>query len=86
MTSQKFDYNVVVVDWSTGAAQPLYIDAMVNTRVVGACSAQLGLQMGLAPSRMHCVGHSLGGHTCGYMGEYLTGDMGRATGKILTLN
>jgi hypothetical protein len=49
MTSQKFDYNVVVVDWSTGAAQPLYIDAMVNTRVVGACSAQLGLQMGVAP-------------------------------------
>jgi len=74
------DVNVIVVDWSVGAADPLYVQAMTNTRVVGACSGQISIQLGSPSGNVHCTGHSLGGHTCGYMGEYLNGDMGRATG------
>lgn len=70
-----------MVDWRVGADKPLYINAMVNTRVVGACSGQLAVQMGSPAAVLHCTGHSLGGHTCGYMGEYLEGTMGRVTGE-----
>jgi hypothetical protein len=71
----------VVVDWSAGANDPNYLSSMGNTRVVGACSGQISIQMGAPARNVHCSGHSLGGQTCGYMGEYLGGQMGRATGK-----
>lgn len=56
---------------------------MANTRVVGACSGQIAVQVNAPNANVHCSGHSLGGHVCGYMGEYLGGNMARATGKII---
>lgn len=73
------DYNVVVIDWSTGANKPLYLPAASNTRVVGACTGFIASQI-QDLSLAHCIGHSLGGQTCGYMGNSLDGELDRATG------
>ncbi|XP_012288551.1 pancreatic triacylglycerol lipase [Orussus abietinus] len=68
------DCNVVVVSWIGGAGPP-YTDAVANTRLVGAMTARLAAQLievgGVAPWRMHAIGHSLGAHICGYLGYNL---------------
>ncbi|XP_077990895.1 pancreatic triacylglycerol lipase-like [Glandiceps talaboti] len=74
--------NVFLVDWQ-GGAQALYGKSVANTRVVGA-EADLFAKFLIAeadytPGQMHCVGHSLGGQTCGYFGEGLP-FLGRITG------
>ncbi|ELT93881.1 hypothetical protein CAPTEDRAFT_222093 [Capitella teleta] len=80
------DYNIIVVDWSTGADKPLnYPLAASNTRVVGACTAHLAeVISGGNLASHHCMGHSLGGQTCGYMGKAAHGGgsptLGRVTG------
>ncbi|XP_011688302.1 PREDICTED: pancreatic lipase-related protein 2-like [Wasmannia auropunctata] len=71
------DCNVLIVNWLAGAGPP-YTQAVANTRLVGAMTARLAAQLievaGLSPSRMHCIGHSLGAHTCGYVGYNLQSD------------
>ncbi|XP_029155587.1 pancreatic triacylglycerol lipase-like [Nylanderia fulva] len=81
------DCNVVIVNWLSGAGPP-YTQAVANTRLVGAMTARLAYQLiekGEVPSsRMHCIGHSLGAHTCGYVGYTLNTryeyKLGRITG------
>lgn len=82
------DCNVVIVNWIAGAGPP-YTQAVANTRLVGAMTARLASQLinvgGVDPSRMHCIGHSLGAHTCGYVGYFLKhsyeNTLGRITGE-----
>lgn len=86
------DCNVVIVNWIAGAGPP-YTQAVANTRLVGAMTARLAAQLievgGIPPSRMHCIGHSLGGHTAGYVGYTLKRrygyKLGRITGKLNSL-
>jgi len=83
------DCNVVVVNWIGGAGPP-YTQAVANTRLVGAMTARLAAQLievgGISPSKMHCIGHSLGAHTSGYVGYSLKRrygyKLGRITGKM----
>ncbi|XP_064606880.1 inactive pancreatic lipase-related protein 1-like [Liolophura sinensis] len=74
--------NVITVDWEKGAAIP-YTTATANTRVVGAQIAQLiNYIMKLtecSSSQFHVIGHSLGAHIGGYIGERVT-HLGRITG------
>lgn len=84
----KEDCNVMIVNWIGGAGPP-YTQAVANTRLVGAMTARLLSQIinigGIDPSKMHCIGHSLGAHTCGYIGYFLRGKyqhhLGRITGE-----
>lgn len=65
--------NVIVVAWGNGATFPLYNNASTNTRLVG---KQVGILVNKIRSQLfasnprslnvHCIGHSLGAHTCGY--------------------
>ncbi|XP_053395946.1 pancreatic lipase-related protein 2-like [Mercenaria mercenaria] len=76
------DYYVIVVDWRKGAAME-YLQAVANTRVVGAVLAQL-LQVlrdenGFDPADMHIIGYSLGAHIAGYIGENFA-NIGRISG------
>ncbi|KAK6188489.1 hypothetical protein SNE40_004653 [Patella caerulea] len=75
--------NVIVVDWRDGAGQINYYKAVANTRVVGAVAAQLIKDLesvfGISYSDVHVIGHSLGAHIGGYIGEIITG-LGRITG------
>lgn len=90
---QREDANVVVVNWIGGAGPP-YTQAVANTRLVGAMTGRLASQLiqkgNIMPTRMHCIGHSLGAHTCGYIGHNLRVQygykLGRITGTIITMN
>lgn len=74
--------NVIVVDWA-GGSLPLYTQATANTRLVGLEIAHLIKKLqqehDLRPEDVHVIGHSLGAHTAGYVGERVPG-LGRITG------
>lgn len=76
------DYNVIVVDWSTGAQPPL-LQAVANARLVGLQVAYLlhtlSHTINLQPQQVHLIGYSLGAHVAGYSGERVA-DTGRITG------
>lgn len=77
--------DVIVVNWIGGAGPP-YTQAVANTRLVGAMTARLVSQLvqfgGVNPSKIHCIGHSLGAHTCGYVGYFLRHSYGIQLGRI----
>lgn len=87
------DCSVVIVNWIAGAGPP-YTQAVANTRLVGAMTARLAAQLieigHLSPAKTHCIGHSLGAHTCGYLGYTMRNQyrykLGRITGKIIILS
>ncbi|XP_058801466.1 pancreatic lipase-related protein 2-like [Phymastichus coffea] len=83
------DANVVVVSWIGGAGPP-YTQAVANTRLVGAMTGRLASQLiqkgNISPNRMHCIGHSLGAHTCGYVGSNLRVQYGYKLGRITGLD
>lgn len=63
----------MIVGWGNGSSFPLYNNATANIRVVG---RELGLLINLIRDvlfdanpkslNIHCIGHSLGAHTCAY--------------------
>lgn len=77
--------NVVVINWIGGAGPP-YTQAVANTRLVGAMTGRLASQLiqkgNMPASRLHCIGHSLGAHTCGYVGHNLRVQYGYKLGRI----
>ncbi|XP_033327450.2 pancreatic triacylglycerol lipase isoform X1 [Megalopta genalis] len=83
------DCNVMIVNWIGGAGPP-YTQAVANTRIVGAMTARLASQLvqigGVDPARMHCIGHSLGAHTCGYVGYSMKHDYDIVLGRITGLD
>jgi len=80
------DMNVVVIDWGVCAKLLNYLKAASNTRTVGAQTAQVIRNLltvsGAQPSRMWCLGHSLGAHVCGHTGMHMPAgsELGRCTG------
>jgi hypothetical protein len=71
---------VLIVDWSKGAAitKSFYQQAAANTRFVGAASGLVVSQIDKLqrPSNLtvHCIGHSMGAHVCGFLGQALQKD------------
>ncbi|XP_074594676.1 pancreatic lipase-related protein 2-like isoform X2 [Brevipalpus obovatus] len=83
--SQHIGYNVIGVDWSGGAIGYSYPTSMVSTMMVGAIVADTLQQIydvfEVHPSRMHLIGHSLGAHISGFVGEeFENPKIGRITG------
>ena len=77
-------YNVILVDW-TGGASGQYPVAVNNLRVVGACAGGLAAVLqenGASLDMVHCIGHSLGGHTCGQMGKFVRNQTDSILGRI----
>ncbi|KAG8171531.1 hypothetical protein JTE90_001029, partial [Oedothorax gibbosus] len=70
------NFNVIVVDWSFGNFIP-YTKAAANTEPVGEEIARLLIslieQYGAKPEKFHLIGHSLGSHVAGYVGERVKG-------------
>ncbi|XP_033196633.1 pancreatic triacylglycerol lipase [Bombus vancouverensis nearcticus] len=85
----KEDSNVVIVNWIGGAGPP-YTQAVANTRLVGAMTARLAYQLievgRVDSTRIHCIGHSLGAHTCGYIGYTLRQTYDHKLGRITGLD
>ena len=77
------DVNVILIDWSKGNGFP-YTQATANTQVVGAEVALLIKHMmqkyRSKASDFHVIGHSLGAHIAGYVGQGVPG-LGRISGK-----
>ncbi|CAH1788455.1 unnamed protein product [Owenia fusiformis] len=79
------DYNVILIDWSGGADISLlqYPQAASNTRMVAGMIAyfldELSRRGQISKSRVHCIGHSLGAQTCGFVGKKTSG-LGRISG------
>ncbi|CAF1041590.1 unnamed protein product [Rotaria sp. Silwood1] len=76
--------DVLVVDWGHGAKFPLYTNAASNTRLVG---KQIGLLLqklhnmkGFSYDKIHCIGHSLGAHTCSLASNIIDNQMARISG------
>lgn len=61
--------NVIVVDWRVGAAGPNYHNAAQNTRVTARKLSEFLEESQLDQSKVHCIGHSLGAHVCGFAGK-----------------
>lgn len=78
--------NVVIVNWIAGARPP-YAQAVANTRIVGAMTARLAAQLieigGMSAMNVHVIGHSLGGHTAGYVGHKLRTEYGHDLARII---
>lgn len=76
--------NVIVIDWRRGAMTLNYLQAAANTRLVGAIAAimveKLNHTYNIQPSMIHIIGHSLGAHIAGYIGERVP-RIARITGK-----
>ena len=49
-----------------------------NTKIVGKKTALFLNQSNIDPLDVHCIGHSLGAHTCGFVGKY--SKLGRISG------
>ena len=83
------DCNVIMVDWSKGAASP-YGQATGNARLVGAQIGELirfliastSHSASSAVNRFYIVGHSLGAQVAGYAGSYLQDKYGLSLGRI----
>ncbi|CAH1772416.1 unnamed protein product [Owenia fusiformis] len=68
---RKGDFNVITVNWSKGSSlSPLKFDQCAsNTRVIGAHLTEMLRARGVPRSKVHCIGHSLGSHVCGFAGK-----------------
>lgn len=80
-----YDVNVIVVDWSAGANNLFYNIAAGRTKGVAVTVAQFLDQLLDADPKMWeqltVVGHSLGAHTAGLVGKYVTsGKIGKIVG------
>ncbi|KAL3268284.1 hypothetical protein HHI36_007405 [Cryptolaemus montrouzieri] len=84
------DCSIIVVDWHGGSSPP-YTQAVANIRLLGAITAHLVAEvsahtgdMGL--SHVHCIGHSLGAHLCGYVGYTLQKEFNLTLERITGLD
>ena len=83
------DVNIIAVDWSKGAeldSISSYNTAVANTRVIGAVIGELIRNLarisGANFDNFCVVGHSLGAHVAGYVGEYIIQNGGATIGRI----
>ena len=83
------DVNVICVDWSAGAADPNYVRAAVNTRLVGRQVALLieninnsNVDGKKINDKIHIIGFSLGAHVAGFAGHQLK-NLSRITGMYI---
>ncbi|XP_004519163.2 endothelial lipase [Ceratitis capitata] len=75
--------NVFLADWSDAAA----LDYPTSRKAIGQVGKYLGqLLKGfldkheISPTDVHIIGHSLGAHIAGNVGDYFNGSLGRVTG------
>ena len=72
---------VITVDWEEGAGGS-YGPAAANTRYVGIATERIVKQLGGAAMSVHCIGHSLGAHTCGFLSNAMETDYGEKLDRL----
>ncbi|CAG9760514.1 unnamed protein product [Ceutorhynchus assimilis] len=84
------DSNVIVIDWHGGSSPP-YTQAVANIRLIGSMTAHLLYDIAaytgdIGLEHVHCIGHSLGAHLCGYVGYTLQDQFNLSLGRISGLD
>lgn len=81
----KKDYNVILVDWSELADNPIYPLSALSTRYVGRRIAKLITALErtfhVGGESFHLIGHSLGAQVMGYAGMFSKQQIKRITGE-----
>lgn len=79
------DANVIAVNWEYVAKGPLYNYLSVVDKVgkFGSAIGNFIKSVNMNYMNVHCIGHSLGAHVCGFAGK--TVKLGRISGKIILL-
>lgn len=81
----KKDLNVILVDWSELADNPIYPWSALSTRYVGKRLAKLIAAIkstfNIGGESFHLIGHSLGAQVMGYAGSFSKHQIRRITGK-----
>ncbi len=70
--------NLFIVDWRNEASGIDYFKAVFNVRQVAKHIAKFMNDAFIMPKKVHCIGHSLGAHVCGYVGKEMK--LARITG------
>ena len=88
----KKQLGVLVIDWEESCRwknvfEPWsdYKQAVKNTRCLAEVTADLLQQLSSRPS-LHCIGHSLGAHVCGFLSNKLQENVGRRMERITGLD
>ncbi|XP_030764164.1 pancreatic triacylglycerol lipase-like [Sitophilus oryzae] len=84
------DCNIIIVDWHGGSSPP-YTQAVANIRLIGRMTAHLLGDIAQHTERyslehVHCIGHSLGAHLCGYVGYTVQDEFNLTLGRITGLD
>ena len=88
---------VLTVDWSKGASASLwdpagsYNKAVANTRYIGLATQNMHDclerdQLSETHLEVHCIGHSLGAHVCGFLGNALEASTGSKMFRVSGLD
>lgn len=81
----KKDYNVILVDWSELADNPIYPWSALSTRYVGKRLSKLisaiKSTFHVGGESFHLIGHSLGAQVMGYAGMFSEHQIRRITGE-----
>jgi pimeloyl-ACP methyl ester carboxylesterase len=81
---------VIVTDWKSGAASPMYNTAAVNTQVVGRQVAllvnQIRASRGISVGNVHLLGFSLGSQVAGFAGKWSQSEYNWIFGRITGLD
>lgn len=84
------DFNVIVVDWSTGAATTLYQTARNRVGAVGGAIAYFLLYLtrftSADPGNFYLIGHNLGAHIAGIAGKNYDAERIPRFGAIVALD
>ena len=80
------DCNIFGVDWGELASWTNYFEAAENAMDVGThigeFTIRLIMQTGLSHSKIHAVGHSLGGQALGHLGRTVTAATGTKVARL----
>ena len=88
---------VLTVDWSKGASRSLfdpwgsYNKVVANTRSIGLATQNMldcleRDQLSETHLEVHCIGHSLGAHVCGFLGNALEASTGSKMFRVSGLD
>lgn len=82
------DFNIIAVDWSYYTM--IYLEVEEKTKAVGELIGNFIdylIREGVPLSAIHCIGHSLGAHACGFAGSNVkSGQIAHITGKHVLPN
>lgn len=86
LLSKDKNVQTVFVDWSVNSIAE-YSPAVSSIPSVGRAIAAFANNQGLnVRTLVHCIGHSLGAHVCGFAGKYLQSDFNEKMARISALD